>query len=180
MRPARASILGEAKGWRRDALLELRRGRQPQTRSTTTLEDAASIWLERMAAGVVRARGGARYKPATIRSYERNLRLHVYPMLGREPLADIRRFDLQELVDAMGEGGAEPATIHGPVIALRALYRHEGPRGRISSNAIPTRVLGLPAVDGRRDPALRLPARWPWRTDFLNVLDALRALPARI
>lgn len=24
-----------------------------------------------------------------------------------------------------------------------------------------------------------LPARWPWRTDFLTVLDALRALPAR-
>ena len=26
---------------------------------------------------------------------------------------------------------------------------------------------------------LRLPARWPWRTDFLTVLDAIRALPAR-
>jgi Transposase DDE domain group 1 len=26
---------------------------------------------------------------------------------------------------------------------------------------------------------LRLPARWPWRTDFLTVLDALRTLPTR-
>jgi hypothetical protein len=26
---------------------------------------------------------------------------------------------------------------------------------------------------------LRLPARWPWKTDFLTVLEALRALPAR-
>jgi len=26
---------------------------------------------------------------------------------------------------------------------------------------------------------LRLPARWPWRTDFLTILNALRALPAR-
>jgi hypothetical protein len=26
---------------------------------------------------------------------------------------------------------------------------------------------------------LRLPARWPWRTDFLTVLDAIRALPIR-
>ena len=26
---------------------------------------------------------------------------------------------------------------------------------------------------------LRLPARWPWKTDFLTVLDALRSLPAR-
>jgi hypothetical protein len=26
---------------------------------------------------------------------------------------------------------------------------------------------------------LRLPARWPWKTDFTTVLDAIRALPAR-
>jgi hypothetical protein len=26
---------------------------------------------------------------------------------------------------------------------------------------------------------LRLPARWPWKTDFLTVLDAIRALPIR-
>jgi hypothetical protein len=26
---------------------------------------------------------------------------------------------------------------------------------------------------------LRLPARWPWKTDFLTVLNAIRALPAR-
>jgi integrase len=145
------SDLTEARGWRRDALIALRKGRQPQTRNTTTLEDAASTWLERMAASVVRARGGAQYKPSTIRSYERNLRLHVYPVLGREPLADIRRADLQELVDAMGADGAEAATVHGPVIALKALFRFEISRGRISANANPTPGLELPAVDGRRD-----------------------------
>jgi hypothetical protein len=26
---------------------------------------------------------------------------------------------------------------------------------------------------------LRMPARWPWQTDFTTVLDAIRALPAR-
>jgi hypothetical protein len=26
---------------------------------------------------------------------------------------------------------------------------------------------------------LRLPARWPWKTDFITVLDAIRALPTR-
>jgi hypothetical protein len=26
---------------------------------------------------------------------------------------------------------------------------------------------------------LRMPARWPWQTDFITVLDAIRALPAR-
>jgi hypothetical protein len=34
-------------------------------------------------------------------------------------------------------------------------------------------------VHSARQWTLRLPARWPWQTDFLTVLDALRALPAR-
>jgi hypothetical protein len=42
----------------------------------------------------------------------------------------------------------------------------------------------LIAIPGRltrtsRRWTLRLPARWPWKTDFLTVLDAIRALPAR-
>jgi hypothetical protein len=34
-------------------------------------------------------------------------------------------------------------------------------------------------VHTARQWTLRLPARWPWQTDFLTVLHALRALPAR-
>jgi integrase len=75
----------------------------------------------------------------------------VFPTLAREPIGDVRRADLQELIDALGEAGAAAATIHGPVIALRAFYRHEISRGRIPANANPTRGLELPAVDGRRD-----------------------------
>jgi len=47
-----------------------------------------------------------------------------------------------------------------------------------------TRRRRLLAIPGRltrtsRRWTLRLPARWPWKTDFLTVLDAIRALPAR-
>lgn len=47
-----------------------------------------------------------------------------------------------------------------------------------------TRRRQLLQIPGRlvhtaRQWTLRLPTRWPWRTDFLTVLDALRALPAR-
>jgi hypothetical protein len=43
------------------------------------------------------------------------------------------------------------------------------------------RLLQIPGRLTRtsRQWTLRLPARWPWKTDFLTVLDALRALPAR-
>jgi DDE family transposase len=47
-----------------------------------------------------------------------------------------------------------------------------------------TRRRQLLQIPGRlvhtaRQWTLRLPTRWPWRTDFLTVLDALRALPVR-
>jgi Transposase DDE domain group 1 len=47
-----------------------------------------------------------------------------------------------------------------------------------------TRRQQLLAIPGRltrtaRRWTLRLPARWPWKADFITVLDALRALPAR-
>jgi hypothetical protein len=43
------------------------------------------------------------------------------------------------------------------------------------------RLLQIPGrlVRSSRRWTLRLPARWPWKNDFLTVLDALRALPAR-
>ena len=46
-----------------------------------------------------------------------------------------------------------------------------------------TRRRQLLAIPGRltrtsRQWTLRLPARWPWKTDFTTVLDAIRALPA--
>jgi Transposase DDE domain group 1 len=42
----------------------------------------------------------------------------------------------------------------------------------------------LLAIPGRlthtsRKWTLRLPTRWPWKTDFITILDAIRALPAR-
>jgi Transposase DDE domain group 1 len=42
-------------------------------------------------------------------------------------------------------------------------------------------LLSIPGrlVRTSRQWTLKLPARWPWKTDFLTVLDAIRALPAR-
>jgi hypothetical protein len=47
-----------------------------------------------------------------------------------------------------------------------------------------TRRRQLLQIPGRltrtaRQWTLRLPARWPWQTDFLTALAAIRALPAR-
>jgi len=47
----------------------------------------------------VRNRSGDRFKPSTLRGYEQALRLRIFPEIGPQRLSNIRRCDLQDLVD---------------------------------------------------------------------------------
>lgn len=149
-RPVRKTFhdAAEARTWVRDVRTALRRGRQV-VRSVPTLEQAGEAWLEQARAGVVRASGGHRYKPATIREYERALRLRVYSVLGSEPLDQITRADLQEMVDALAAKRRAATTIETTVNAIRAIYRHELGRDRLKTN--PTRGVALPSGGNRRE-----------------------------
>jgi integrase len=89
----------EAKTWRRDALIAIRRGRTVSGRHTATVRAVAEEWQRLAEKGVIRARSGDRYKGAAVRAYERHLRLRVFPSHGEEPLADLTRHDWQRLVD---------------------------------------------------------------------------------
>jgi integrase len=165
----------EAKTWVRDARVALRRGRQV-VRAIPTLEQAGEAWLEQARAGVVRARGGQRYKPASVRGYERALRLRAYPALGIEPLDQISRADVQELVDTLAAKGLAATTIETTINAIRAIYRHELGRDRLKTN--PTRDVTLPSGGDRRErfatsaeskallAALRVEDRAIWATAF--------------
>jgi Phage integrase, N-terminal SAM-like domain len=126
----------EAKAWVRDATIAIRRGRQ-LVRTVPTLEQAGEAWQEQAKAGVIRAAGGHLYKPATIREYERVLRLRGNPALGPKPLHEITRADLQELVDELASEGLAATTIETTLNAVRAIYRHELARDRVKGN--PTR-----------------------------------------
>ena len=144
----------EAVSWRKDAVIALRRGRDVDQGGRKTLRTVAAAWLKAAEAGTVRARGGDAYKPSAIRSYERTLRLRVYgpdaPMawLGDEPIEDIRRADLQELVGHLTDGTA-PKTIEATIIPLKAVFRHEIERDRVKVN--PTTGLILPSGEQARD-----------------------------
>lgn len=138
-----------AKLWRRDAQIDLRRGREVAGRSTVTLRDASDQWLELARKGVVRARSGDEYKPSTIRSYETSLRLRVLDAYGAEPVADIRRRDLQDLVDEWVSEGKAAATVQATVIPLQSLFRWLIDRGQVDAD--PTDDLRTPAVRSMRD-----------------------------
>jgi integrase len=139
-----------AVAWRDDSRSAVRK-RTLRAPTATTLREATEAWLEGARAGLIRPRAGAPYKPAAIRNYERNLRLHVLPELGARRLSDIEREDLQRLVDKMVGDGKSAPLIEASVSPLRALYRHamKTPSSGIAVN--PTVGLELPVAQGGRE-----------------------------
>jgi integrase len=139
----------EAASWRRDAAIAIRRGRKVNAGQTDSLRDVATVWLAAARKGNVRTRSGDPYKPSAVRGYEQNLRRRVFDDFGDEPMADIRRPDLQELVDRWVGHGLAPATVRATIIPLKAIFRRELELDRVKVN--PTIGLRLPAVRSRRE-----------------------------
>jgi site-specific recombinase XerD len=94
-----------------------------------TLRNVTTAWLAGARSGAVRTRSGDEYKPSAIRSYERSLRLRVLDRYGDEPLDQISRSDLQELIDELAAQGLAESTIEATLIPLRAILRREVSRG---------------------------------------------------
>jgi integrase len=128
--------------------------------SSITLREAADAWLAGAKSGAIRTRSGDAYKPSAIRSYETALHAEdelpgggrtfgILYDLGASRLADIRRGDLQGLVERMQAAGFDPSTIRNRLMPVRVIYRRALRAGDVSVN--PTADLDLPAVRGQRD-----------------------------
>jgi integrase len=167
--------LSEAKGWRSDASGAVRKGAlRAATRST--LNDAAELFIAGIDAGTILNRKGEPYKPSVRRAYTTDLRKFVLPDLGAARFADIRRADVQALVDRLLTSGQSPTRIHGIVMPLRAICRRAIERDELAIN--PTANLRLPVANGTRErvasateaarllAALAVPDRALWATAF--------------
>ena len=93
-----------AKDWRDDQLHKLRHGgRIASTKKSVAA--AADELLAGMRDGTISARGGKRYKPSVIRSYEQDLRNYIRPEFGHRKLSDVEHLDIQDFIDALhGQG----------------------------------------------------------------------------
>ena len=120
--------LAAAKAWRAEAVTAANKGglRAPQP---TTLREAWEDWYEGARAGAIRNRSGDRYKPSSLRDYERNMRLRLLPELGAVRLSELRRPDLQELADGLLAAGLDPSTIRSTFLPLRADLPPRGGEG---------------------------------------------------
>ncbi len=158
--------LGEARAWRQESQVALRKGllRSP---SQTTLKEAALEWFAAAENGIVRTRGGEAYKPAAVRAYRQALNQRALPHLGHKRLTAITFTMLQDFADQLSAQGLSPSTVRNTLLPWRAIYRRAHARGLVAIN--PTLKLALPAVRGRRE-------RVAAPTEVAPLLDAL--LPA--
>ena len=139
--------LAAARTWRQDAHVALRQGKLRPS-GAVTLREAARDWLEGARAAVIRNRSGDPYKPSALRSYETVLRLRVLPELGGAKVSDIRRSDVQRLVNHMLSTGIDASTIRNTLMPLRAVFRHLAALDEVGVN--PTSGVQMPSVRGRR------------------------------
>ncbi len=133
--------LAEARAWRQDTQVALRK-RTMRAPIRTTLAEAAADWLRAAKAGVVRTRSGEPYKPSALRSYEQALRTKLLPALGHKRLSELERNDVQDLVDRLVAAGLAPSTVANAILPLRAVYRRSLERSEVAVN--PTRACGSP------------------------------------
>jgi integrase len=140
--------LADARSWRAETQVALRRGTLRAPSRTTLAEEAAS-WLSAANAGVIRARSGDPYKPSALRSYEQALAGKLLPELGHLKVSAINRNSVQDLVDQLSAAGLAPSTVRNSILPLRAIFRRLISRSEVFVN--PTLGLSLPAVRARRE-----------------------------
>jgi integrase len=139
--------LTAAKRWRTNAEAAVGKGSLRVSRKTT-LRQAAEDWLVAVKSGVGRNRSGDTFKPSVVRSYEQSLDLYVLDRLGGVPLDELRRADLQDLVDKMAADGRSASTIANAIKPVRAICRRAVDRDELGIN--PTTGLRLPAIRSKR------------------------------
>lgn len=144
--------LSAAKGWRADALSAMGKGKSV-ARSKRALREAAEAWLAGAKADppTVLTRSGYPFKPSAIRGYEADLKTFVLPTLGDYRLSEIRRGDVQALVDKLVGEGHSGSKIRNAIVPLRSVLRYAIRREEIDYNA--TADLELPNGIGKRQRA---------------------------
>lgn len=140
--------LAEAKSWRTDALKAAKDGKLGRP-SKVTVQAAADDLLAKMKDGRALTRSGNRYKPSVIRGHERLLKKHIYPELGHVRLVNLRRRDVQDLVDEIVAAGLSGSTVRNVIMPLRVICRRAIEDDELALN--PTSNLRLPQGAGRRE-----------------------------
>jgi hypothetical protein len=99
-----------------------------------TVAAAIEGFIEAAEHGRAVNRSGRRYRPSALRDMAGILRLHVAPVLGERDVPEVRRPDVQALVDQLARAGLSESRIRSAISALRAMFSYAIDQGYIEFN----------------------------------------------
>ena len=159
----------EARNARNDLAEALRQGALPEA-AGPKLADARTRFVAAAREGVALNKWGRRYRRRAVQDLESALR-QVPDRLARRRLGDVRRGDLQQLVDELTRKGMSGSRVRSVVNALRSLYRWAQDRELVGHN--PVELVRLPAMDATPRDRVATPGEFAALLAPLPVEDAL-------
>jgi len=158
-----------ARNARADLQARLDRGEATATRGVR-LTEAREKFVKAAREGRALNKHGRRYKRKAIDLIEGRLKHDVEPRLGRRRIGDIRRGEVQAIVDDLTPV-ASGSSVRGVVNSLRALYTWAEDRDLVSHN--PAARVKLPAMNATPIERVATPAEFARLLAALGTVDAL-------
>ena len=158
-----------ARNARADLQARLDRGEATATRGVR-LTEAREQFVKAAREGRALNKHGRRYKRKAIDLIEGRLKHDVEPGLGRRRIGDIRRGEVQAIVDDLTPV-ASGSSVRGVVNSLRALYTWAEDRDLVSHN--PAARVKLPAMNATPIERVATPAEFARLLAALGTVDAL-------
>ena len=159
----------QARNARADLLASVQSGVVPAP-SSMRLDKAIETFLSAIEAGRALNKHGRPYKPSAIRDLRGALEGHVEPAFGGRKLADVRRGDVQRLIDTLTPSRSG-SRVRSVVNAIRSLYSWAQDRELVDHD--PASRVRLPAMNATPRDRVATPAEMQILLGALEPSDAL-------
>jgi site-specific recombinase XerD len=136
---------------------------------------AVEAFLRAAKAGVALNKHGRRYKPSAVRDLEGALNNHAVPVFGAKKLGDVRRRDVQRLVDEITPE-LSGSRVRSVVNAIHSLYRWAQARELVYHD--PAALVQLPAMESEPRDRVATPEEMSRLVAALELSGALHARPS--
>jgi integrase len=158
-----------ARNARDDLLRGVREGTLPASESMR-VKAAVEAFLRAANAGVALNKHGRRYKPSAIRDLDGALNNHAVPAFGVKRIGDVRRRDVQRLIDEITPQ-LSGSRVRSVVNAIHSLYRWAQARELVYHD--PAALVQLPAMESEPRDRIATPDEMATLLEALELRDAL-------
>jgi hypothetical protein len=165
----RFMAVAAARGARKTLLDALEKGELPRE-APQRLRDAHARFIAAAEERRALNKHGRRYNQSAWEDIDECLRKHVIPKLGARRLTDIRRSDVQRLVDDLTPT-LSGSRVRSVVNAIRSLYRWAQERELVSHD--PAALVRLPAMNATPRDRVATPGEFATLLAALEIEDAL-------